>query len=195
MNLAVFASGRGSNLAIIASRIDDGELPARIAFVLTNNSDSGAINVASQHRIPVIHLSSVTHPDPDAYCKTMLTYLENHEIKLIVLAGFLKLIPDRIIQRFRGSIVNIHPAPLPEFGGSGMYGLKPHRAVLAAGLQSSKVCVHYVTADYDQGPVIASRKVKVRVDDTAESLQRRATAVEHDLYWRVIADIIKRDNG
>ena len=192
MNLAVFASGRGSNLDVIASRIADGELPARISFVLTNNSDSGAVYIARQHGIPVVHLSAVTHPDPDAYCKTMLHYLEQHEINHIVLAGFMKRIPAQIIQSFRGAIVNIHPAPLPDFGGRGMYGLQPHRAVLAAGLRSSEVCVHHVTADYDQGLIIASREVTVRPDDTAESLQRRASAVEHDLYWRVIADMIKR---
>lgn len=190
MNLAVFASGRGSNLRVIADRIADGQLPAQVAFVLSNNSGSGALKIARRRGIPALHLSTTTHPDPDVYCKAILNHLEDHDIRIVVLAGFMKLIPSQLIQRFRGLIINIHPAPLPRFGGRKMYGIEPHRAVLSAGLRASAVCVHHVTSEYDQGPVIAFRKVPVEPDDTAESLQHRAAIVEHDLYWRVIADLI-----
>ena len=192
VNLAVFASGRGSNLGVLAQRVADGRLPARIAVVLSNNSDSdsGALAIARRHRIPAVHLSGVTHPDADAFRDAMLGHLESHRIGLIVLAGFMKLIPAQVVARYPRRIVNIHPAPLPRFGGRAMYGLVPHRAVLAAALRESAVCVHYVTAEYDQGPLIASRPVPVRPDDTPETLQRRAAAAEHDLYWRVIAELI-----
>lgn len=190
VNLAVFASGRGSNLAVLAERVADLRLPARIALVLSNNSGSGTLAIARRHGIPAAHLSAVTHPEADAYRDAMLALLKSHEVGLIVLAGFMKLIPAEVIARYPRRIVNIHPAPLPRFGGPGMYGLAPHRAVLAAGLHESAVCVHYVTAEYDQGPVIASRPVPVRPNDTAQTLQRRAAAVEHDLYWRVIAELI-----
>ena len=190
VNLAVFASGRGSNLGVLAERVADRRLPARIALVLSNNSDSGALAIARRHRIPAVHLSAVTHPEADAYRDAMLGHLESHRIGLIVLAGFMKLIPAQVVARYPGHIVNIHPAPLPRFGGRGMYGLAPHRAVLAAGLRESAVCVHYVTAEYDRGPLIASQPVPICPDDTPESLQRRAAAVEHDLYWRVIAELI-----
>ena len=93
------------------------------------------------------------------------------------------------------TVLPVHPAPLPDFGGPGMYGLAPHRAVLAAGLNESAVCVHHVTAEYDQGPLIASRPVPICQNDTPESLQQRATAVEHDLYWRVIAELIAGEAG
>lgn len=190
VNVAVFASGRGSNLDVLLQRVADGRLPARIALVLSNNSRSGALAIARRNGIPRMHLSAVTHADADAYRDAMLGLLESRRVGLIVLAGFMKLVPAPVVARYPRHIVNIHPAPLPQFGGRGMYGLAPHRAVLAAGLHESAVCVHYVTAEYDQGPVIASRPVPVRPDDTPESLQRRATAVEHDLYWRVIADLI-----
>ena len=194
VNLAVFASGRGNNLDVLVARAADGRLPARIAVVLSNNSGSGALTIASRHGIPTAHLSAVTHPEADAYRDAMLRLLESHRIDLIVLAGFMKLVPAPVVARYRRRIVNIHPAPLPRFGGPGMYGLAPHRAVLAAGLRESTVCVHYVTAQYDQGPLIDSRPIPVHPDDTPESLQRRAAAVEHDLYWRVIAELITGGN-
>jgi len=190
VNLAVFASGQGSNLLALAERVADARFPARLSFVLSNNSNSGALSIARRHGIPAVHLSAVTHPEPDAYCSAMIGHLDDHNIQLIVLAGFMKLIPPQVVARYRSRIVNIHPAPLPRFGGRGMYGLAPHRAVIAAGLQVSSVCVHYVTAAYDQGPVIACRPVPVALDDTPQTLQCRAAAVEHDLYWRVIADLI-----
>ena len=190
VNLAVFASGRGSNLDVLAQRVADGRLPARISLVVSNNSGSGALAVARRHGIPAAHLSAVTHPEADAYRDAMLALLDSHRVGMIVLAGFMKLIPAQVIARYRRRIVNIHPAPLPGFGGRGMYGLAPHRAVLAAGLRESAVCVHYVTAEYDQGPLIDSRPVPICPNDTPESLQRRAAAVEHDLYWRVIAALL-----
>ena len=192
VNLAVFASGRGSNLEVLAQRVADGRLPARISLVLGNNSGSGALGVARRHGIPAVHLSAITHPDAGAYRDAMLRILDSHRVGLIVLAGFMKLVPAPVVARYSRHIVNIHPAPLPQFGGRGMYGLAPHRAVLAAGLRESEVCVHYVTAEYDQGPLIGSRPVPGCPNDTPESLQRRATAVEHDLYWRVIAGLLAR---
>ncbi len=190
VNLAVFASGRGSNLDVLAQRVADGRLPARISLVVSNNSVSGALAIASRHGIPTAHLSAATHPEADAYRDAMLALLDSHGVDLIVLAGFMKLVPAEVVACYPRRIVNVHPAPLPEFGGRGMYGLAPHRAVLAAGLRESAVCVHHVTAEYDQGPLIASRPVPIRPNDTPESLQRRAAAVEHDLYWRVIAALL-----
>ncbi len=195
VNLAVFASGRGSNLAVLIARVADGRLPARIALVLSNNSGSGALAIARRHGIPAAHLSAITHPDADAYRDAMLALLDSHRVGLVVLAGFMKLLPAQVVARYACRIVNIHPAPLPRFGGRGMYGMAPHRAVLAAGLRESAVCVHYVTAEYDRGPLIDSRPVPIRPNDTPESLQGRATAVEHDLYWRVIAELITGGNA
>ena len=190
VNLAVLASGRGSNLDVLAQRIADGRLPARVSLVVSNNSSSGALAVARRHGIPAAHLSAVTHPEADAYRDAMLALLDSHRVGMIVLAGFMKLVPAPVIARYLRRIVNIHPAPLPRFGGPGMYGLAPHRAVLAAGLRESAVCVHYVTAEYDRGPLIDSRPVPICPNDTPESLQRRTATVEHDLYWRVIAELI-----
>ena len=167
VNLAVFASGRGSNLGVLVARVADGRLPARIAMVLSNDSGSGALAIASRHGIPTAHLSAVTPPEADAYRDAMPRLLESHRVGLIVLAGFMKLVPAQVVARYPCRIVNIHPAPLPRFGGRGMYGLAPHGAVLAAGLPESAVCVHHVTAEYDQGPVIASRPVPICPDDYA----------------------------
>ena len=138
-----------------------------------------------------MHLSAVTHPDAEAYRDTMLALLESHRIGLIVLAGFMKLVPAEVVARYPRRIVNIHPAPLTQLRRPGACTgwLRTARCWRPA-CGTSAVYVHYVTAEYDQGPLIDSRPVPVCPNDTPESLQRRAAAVEHDLYWRVIAGLL-----
>ena len=103
-----------------------------------------------------------------------------------MLAGYLKRLPAELVRRWRRRILNIHPALLPRHGGPGMYGLAPHRAVLAAGEGETGVTVHWVTEEYDAGPILMQRVVAVQAGDTAETLARRVLAVEHDTYWRAV---------
>ena len=190
LKIAVLASHGGSNMQAIMDRIGDGRLNARIVLVISNNSKSGAIERVKQAGLPWKHLSSQTHPDPteldQAICQAML----ESGAELIVLAGYMKKIGPETLRAFRGRILNIHPALLPFHGGPGMYGIHPHESVLAAGDKESGATVHVIDEQYDQGRVIAQRRVPVLPGDTPQLLQQRVLTVEHEIYADVIADIV-----
>lgn len=184
LRLAVLASGRGSNLVAIQDAIDRGDLRATIVLVASNNSSAGALAFARGRGIATAHLSSRTSPDPGA---ALLELLATHRADVIVLAGYMKLLDPRVVAAFRGRAVNIHPGPLPAFGGPGMFGEHVHTAVQAAGVTTSGPTVHLVSEQYDEGDVIAHEPVPVLPDDTAATLAARVLVAEHALYWRAIA--------
>ncbi len=185
LRLAVLASGRGSNLVALQRAIDAGQLHAAVAVVVSNNSGAGALAWAKERGIPAQHISSKTHDDAGA---AMLACFAAHEVDVVVLAGWMKLLDPRIVAAYRGRAVNIHPAPLPRFGGPGMYGEHVHAAVLAAGARTSGPTVHLVDDRYDEGELVAHREVPVEPGDTVATLAARVLAAEHDLYWRAIED-------
>lgn len=185
--LGVLASGRGSNLQAILAAIDRGDLHASVVVVISNNSGSGALALARAAGIAALHISSRTHDDPDA---AILAAMRERNVDLLVFAGWMKKLDARVVAAFEGRAVNIHPAPLPRFGGQGMWGHHVHEAVLASGVKESGPTVHLVTAEYDEGPVLAHRPVPVLPDDTPDTLAARVLQAEHDLYWRAIADLI-----
>ncbi len=186
LRLAVFASGRGSNLESIARAISHGDLDAEIALVLSNNSASGALHFAREHGIPAIHLSTKTNPDPRDFVSRMKSELKHHGADFIALAGYMKKVPSEIVNTYPNRITNIHPALLPAFGGKGMYGMNVHKAVLESGARVTGVTVHIVTNDYDVGPIVAQECIAVRDDDTPESLALRVLEIEHRLYPRAL---------
>ena len=191
IRIAAFASGRGSNLNAILMKIKSGALRnAKIALVVTNNSNSGALRLARNHGIEAVHLSSITHPRPAEYERAMIELLSNRGIQLILLAGYMKLLPREVVRSFPERILNIHPALLPRHGGKDMYGLNVHRSVIESGDKESGVTIHYVNERYDEGAIIRQQKVPVLPDDTPESLAARVLEVEHDLYWQVIDSVI-----
>src|SRR5690606_31870702 len=183
LRLGVLASGRGSNLVAIQRAIDRGDLAARVAVVISNNSQSAALAFAREHGAAAVHVSAKTHADPGA---AMLESLRDAGVELLVLAGYMKLLDPRVVAAYAGRALNIHPGPLPRFGGPGMYGQRVHEAVLAAGVSTSAATVHRVTEAYDEGEVVGSRSVPVVPGDTPDSLAARVLAAEHDLYWRVL---------
>jgi phosphoribosylglycinamide formyltransferase-1 len=183
VRLAVLASGRGSNLSALLDAADAGRLRARIALVVANRSTAGALQTAQSRGIPHLHISGQTHADPG---EALLAALREHAIDVVVLAGYLKRLDPRVCAAYEGRAVNIHPAPLPRFGGQGMYGHHVHAAVLAAGVATSGPTVHLVTDEYDEGAALAHTPVPVEPGDTAETLAQRVLAAEHALYWRVI---------
>lgn len=185
----MLASGRGSNLQAILAAIDRGDLHARVVVVISNNSGAGALDLARAAGIDALHISSRTHADPDA---AILDALRERDVDLLVLAGWMKRIDARVVAAYEGRAVNIHPAPLPRFGGHGMWGHHVHEAVIAAGVQESGPTVHRVTEHYDEGEVLAHRPVPVLEGDTPDTLAERVLAAEHDLYWRAITDLIAR---
>ena len=189
VSVALFASGSGSNVAALLEHRYTGAVRPRFRCLIGNNSGARAMALARTHGVPAYHVSQRTHPRRAAYLARLEQILTRHRIELIVLAGYMKLLPVAIVCRWRGRILNIHPALLPRHGGRGMYGLAPHRAVLAAGERETGVTVHVVDGEYDGGPILMQRTVPVRTGDTAETLARRVLAVEHDTYWRAVEQV------
>lgn len=181
--IAVFASGRGSNLRVL---LDYFSHPSRrelgsVALVASDKPDAGALGVAREHAIDARSLEV-----SDANAPSMLHAMREHEIDLVVLAGFLRLIPSLVVRAFEGRMVNVHPALLPAFGGKGMYGGRVHRAVLAAGVRISGPSVHFVDELYDHGAIIAQWPVPVLEGDTEQTLAARVLYAEHRLLPRVV---------
>lgn len=191
-SIAVLCSGGGSNLQALIDRIASGDLPARIAWVASNNGGSGALERARAAGIPAFHLSALTEGSLEGVEKRLLELLKQHDIKILVLAGYMKALPVSVIRALPGAVVNIHPALLPAFGGKGMYGSHVHAAVLARGVQWTGVTIHLVTENYDEGPVLRQRVVAVGHEDTPASLGERVLAVEHDTLWREVRALLER---
>lgn len=181
MRIAVCLSGRGSNLGALIDALAD-HPEARIALVLSNRPDAGGLERAREAGIPaeVFHAPA----DPGEW----ITRLGRRDIDLIVLAGFLKLVPKQVVATYRGRLINIHPALLPKFGGRGMYGSRVHEAVLASGDPETGVTVHLVDEEYDRGTVLAQARVAVEPDDTVDTLATRVLAVEHRLLPQVVLE-------
>jgi phosphoribosylglycinamide formyltransferase 1 len=182
MNIAVFASGRGSNFQAILDAIDTGFLSARITALISNKSDAGALEIARAHDIPTSHLSQKMFQKEDALAEAMLNVLSKQRTDLIVLAGYLKKIPVQVVRRFRNHIINIHPALLPSFGGTGMYGHFVHEAVIASGVKVSGATIHLVDEEYDRGPIVMQKTVNVTLEDTPDSLADKVLKIEHELF-------------
>lgn len=181
--IAVFASGKGSNLRAILDGVRSGRIPgARIALVISNNSAAGALTLAREHNIPALHISRRQYATDESFEEGILESLRRHDVNFIVLAGYMKKLGPRIVRPFRNRIINIHPALLPKFGGEGMYGMHVHEAVIAAGEKFSGATVHIVDDEYDRGAIIAHRTVPVVPGDTPETLAARVLEAEHALY-------------
>ncbi|MEA2724150.1 MAG: phosphoribosylglycinamide formyltransferase 1 [Gemmatimonadales bacterium] len=174
MRIAVAISGRGSNLQALLRALRP-DAPAQVVLVLTDRAQAPGLSHATTRNIPVVVL-----PDP-ADAAAWLEPLQNHRIDLIVLAGYLRLVPAPVVAAHRGRIINTHPSLLPAFGGRGMYGERVHQAVLDSGAQETGVTVHLVDEVYDRGAVLAQSRIPVLRDDTAERLAARVLEVEHRL--------------
>jgi formyltetrahydrofolate-dependent phosphoribosylglycinamide formyltransferase len=179
MRVAVLASGGGSNLQALLDACLPGA-PARVVLVMSDKPDCGALKRA---RLAGVQTTVLQDPGNAA---TILQALDAAGTDLVVLAGYLKLVPAEVVRVFAGRIVNIHPALLPAFGGPGMYGARVHQAVLATGATLSGATVHHVIEEYDRGPIVAQWPVPVRPDDTPETLAARVLEVEHKLLPAVV---------
>jgi formyltetrahydrofolate-dependent phosphoribosylglycinamide formyltransferase len=182
--IAVLASGGGSNLQAILDHFDQlGERRGGdVVLVASDQPSAGALDRASRRGIAFSVLQTKKRPDG----ASLGTLLEEHHVDLIVLAGYLRLIPEDVVRRFEGRIINVHPALLPAFGGPGMYGQRVHRAVIEAGVRVTGVTVHFVDQEYDRGRIIAQWPVPVFASDDAGTLASRVLRVEHLLFPRVV---------
>jgi formyltetrahydrofolate-dependent phosphoribosylglycinamide formyltransferase len=180
--IAVLASGRGSNLQAIIDHFDNlaRERIAKVVLVASNRAESPALIRAATASIDIAHF------DAGDDGSELLELLRKSRIDLVVLAGYLKRIPPKVIREYTGRIMNIHPALLPAFGGEGMYGARVHEAVIASGAKESGVTVHLVDDEYDRGPIVAQWRVPVEPSDTPDSLAARVLAVEHVVYPRAV---------
>jgi phosphoribosylglycinamide formyltransferase 1 len=182
MNIAVFASGRGSNFQAILKAIDSGSLPARVVLAISNNANAGALELARSREIRALHISEKMFSSNEAYAKALITALKERKIEVIALAGFLKKMPTGVIRQWRNRVVNIHPALLPSFGGTGMYGHHVHEAVIESGVKFSGATVHFVDEEYDRGPILLQKTVAVTKDDTPDTLAAKVLKIEHEIY-------------
>ena len=180
--LAVLASGRGSNLQAIIDHFDNlaRERIAKVVLVASNRADSPALIRAATASIDIAHFDTTDDGS------MLLELLRKSRIDLVVLAGYLKRIPPKVIREYAERIINIHPALLPAFGGEGMYGARVHEAVIASGTKETGVTVHLLDDEYDRGPIVAQWRVPVEPSDTADSLAARVLNVEHVVYPRVV---------
>ncbi|WP_309709481.1 phosphoribosylglycinamide formyltransferase [Armatimonas sp.] len=179
LRLAVFVGvrGRGSNLMAIHSATQDGRLSGEVALVIGTKPDAPALLRAQEAGIPV----AVIAPG-DSYEAQLLATLTKAHVNTIALAGYLRKLPEAVVEHFRNRIVNVHPALLPAFGGKGMYGHHVHEAVVAYGCKVSGCTVHFVDSEYDTGPIVLQRTVPVLDTDTPETLAARILPEEHAAY-------------
>ena len=186
LNLAVLASGGGTNLQAIIDAVEKGELSAEVKIVISNNSKAFALERARKHNIQALHLSHKQFATSEEFDDKLLAVLKENQIDMILLAGYMKILSPIIIQAYRHRILNIHPALLPHFGGPGMYGIHVHEAVIKSGVKISGVTVHIVDEAYDHGAIVMQKAVEVKDDDTPESLAERVLKVEHQTYKEAI---------
>ncbi len=183
ISLAVFASGSGTTLQAIIDSIENKKLDAKISLVVSNKPDAYALERAKKAGIPTYIISSKGKENID---NELFEVLQNYEIDLIVLAGYLRMIGDNLLNNY--TIINTHPSLLPKFGGKGMDGLHVHQAVIDSKEKISGVTVHYVNNEYDRGNIIRQTSVEVMPDDTAETLSARVQKAEKIQLVEVLQD-------
>ena|SRR6266568_3412807 len=183
VRVAVLVSGGGTNLQALLDALHESPI-ARVARVISNRPDAGALARARRAGVPTTVLRDANDP---AELQAALG-----DAQLVVLAGYLKLVHAAVVARFRGRMINIHPALLPAFGGPGMYGRRVHEAVLASGVKESGATVHLVDEEFDRGEIIGQEKVRVEPGDTPDALAARVLEAEHRLLPRMVLELARR---
>lgn len=184
LRLAVLVSGGGTNLQAIIDNIENGTLTnAKIAVVISNNKNAYALERAAKHGIEALSISPRDYENRGAFHQALLTALEERNIDLVVLAGYLVVIPEQMIRKYRNRIINVHPSLIPSFCGTGYYGLRVHEAALNRGVKVTGATVHFVDEGTDTGPIILQKAVAVKPGDTPEVLQRR---VMEQAEWKLL---------
>lgn len=188
MKIAVLVSGGGTNLQAIIDAIASGKITnTEIALVISNKEGAYALKRAEQAGIKGAVISPKNYDDKEAYSQDMIKTIKDAECELIVLAGFLVVLPESFVNAFEGKIINIHPSLIPSFCGDGFYGLKVHEKALERGVKVTGATVHYVDSGTDTGPIINQKAVYIKADDTPETLQRR---VMEEAEWVILPKAI-----
>lgn len=188
LKVGVLVSGGGTNLQAIIDKIEEKKITnAMISVVISNNANAYALERARKHNIEAICLSPKCYETREQFNEALLTILKKYEVDLVVLAGFLVIIPECVIHEYENKIINIHPSLIPSFCGTGYYGLKVHEAVLERGVKVTGATVHFVDTGTDTGPIILQKAVEVKEDDTSKTLQQR---VMEEAEWNILPEAI-----
>ena len=190
IRIAVFCSGSGSNFKALFKAIKNKQLPAEIVLCLSNRAQCGAMDFAEQNGITTLHITEKQFASFDEFSEAMVERLKEHQIDIILLAGYMRKVPDAVVAAYPEKMLNIHPALLPKFGGEGMYGIHVHTAVLDAGETETGATVHFVNEEYDKGRILLQRTVPVLPDDTPETLAARVLKCEHRLYPEALEKLL-----
>ena len=187
--IAVMVSGGGTNLQAIIDAISSGKITdTEIGVVISNNADAYALTRAKNAGIPAVCVSRKEIFDRAAYNQTLIKAVDDANVDLVVLAGFLVVIPEEMIRKYRNRIINIHPSLIPSFCGTGYYGLKVHEGALARGVKVSGATVHFVDEGTDTGPIILQKAVEVKEGDTPKVLQQR---IMEEAEWQILPKAIR----
>lgn len=184
--LGILASGSGSNCRAIHKAITDGLCKAQIGVIISNHAEAGVLQYARENHIPAFHIASDQFSEISEFHTAVENCLSQHQVNLVVLAGYMKKIGKPILDIYQNRIINIHPALLPAFGGKGMYGHHVHQAVLDYGAKITGITIHFVDPEYDHGKIILQKAVEVMENDTVESLSTRVLKAEHETYYKAI---------
>ena len=187
-NIAVFASGNGSNATALADYFNESD-KAKVNLFVTNNENSGIFERGKKHDIPVTLI-----PNSELKSDKLLVILQGHQTDLIILAGFLRKIPENILKNYPNRILNIHPALLPDFGGKGMYGHNVHRAVSEAKRDRSGISIHLVNEEYDRGRVIFQKSVPIEPGEDPASIEKKVRQLELK-YYPIVVDVFIQNQG
>lgn len=187
LKLGFLASGNGSSAEAIVAAIGRGELAAEARLLVSNKRSAPALDWARARGVRALAIPTLV--DPDAADRQLAEAMTDAGVELIVMSGYLRRLGPAILARYAGRILNIHPGPLPQFGGEGMYGLRVHQAVLAAGARESAIVIHAVDEEYDHGPELARRAVPVEPGDTPACLEARVKAAEPGFFLETLQRI------
>tara|TARA_Y100001970_G_scaffold97117_1_gene122251 strand:- start:5034 stop:5657 length:624 start_codon:yes stop_codon:yes gene_type:complete len=185
-NIAVFASGTGSNFININNKINKNKINARICLLVSNNSNCGAVKFAKNNEIDVFIYNSNKFPGDDLEQNALINRLDIYKLDLILLAGYMKKISQKTITRFKNKIMNIHPSLLPLYGGKGFYGFKVHQEVFKNKDTESGATVHFIDKNYDTGPILIQKKVKINSDENSEKIANKVLKIEHEIYFEAL---------
>lgn len=190
IQIAIFASGAGSNALKILEHFAP-HPRIEVSLIVSNNPNAGVLNHARKYGVPSLVITRKQLHDSDWF----LGQLVEHDVDYIILAGFLLLIPEYLVESFPERIINIHPALLPKYGGKGMYGMYVHEAVKNAGETETGITIHIVNTQYDEGEIIFQKAVDLEPTDTPDSIAQKVHVLEHAWYSQVIEDFVSRSTG
>lgn len=188
LKLGFLASGNGSSAEAIVDAIAAGALDAEARLIVSNRKGCAAFDWAALKGVPALAIPTIS--DPDAADAALAQAMSDHGVELIVMSGYLRRLGPITLSRYAGRIINIHPGPLPRFGGEGMYGARVHQAVVAAGVPESAIVIHVVDEEYDHGPEVHRRAVPLVAGETAETLEARVKALEPAFFVETLQRLV-----